>query len=652
MKAKISGRSSFCRRACKIMCKIILEGIENPATMDITEFVDNIDTKNGITEEEIRTMLSKVGNWENLYIPDNRYEIAEIASDDREKADILIGNITNPIVRNRLQIFRDKILELKHKHGTPDEVIFEFVRDDNSLFGAKKVQEYINKINKNQKENDRIAEELKKENCFSAINLEKIKLLKKQGGVCIYSGQRIGVNNLEECEIDHIYPRSKGGNDALSNKVLCYATENKNKKGQTPYEWLHNDEKLWNEFTTRVFRLQETLGKTKVALLINKPEDSEKLIKSYNGLAETAQIARVAQDITAFVFGWGLQLEGEKRRIFVNNGAITSAIRKTYRLNRLLGDDIKKNRKNDKHHALDAICISFSKGYSYNEKTERDEIKNLGIRDDEFRDLVKNSIDNLLPYPYTNDKPFKGNTTPLETIYGFRKIGNETCITQRVEIVSIKQEEKKIKNIIDEAIKNDLLAKLENKMSSKDWNNMLLNYFHPTKRTKVNKVLLVVSKGEVSFDKNGKARIGEYVDFGTKGVKGQFKHSKGHKGQILYYDDKDKIKVMPIFANQKLDEVKEKLKQMNCKLYKKGMMFYSGCLVEIDKNFEGTACYTVTDENGKEKQVSNRETLVAGVYKLRTIKENGTVKIESPTGIEIIANVKNLTNANFKKLTK
>lgn len=653
LKASLSGRSSFCRRACNIMCKIILDGIENPATMDVAEFIDSNNTPNAITEEEIRTMLSKVGNWENLYIPDNRYEMAELSSDEREKTDILIGNITNAIVRNRLQIFRDKILELKYKHNTPDEVIFEFVRDDNSLFGAKKVQAYTKVIKDNEAMNNRLVQKLKDADCFSIINLEKMKLLEKQEGICIYSGQKIGIDDLDKCEIDHIYPRSKGGNDALSNKVLCYAIENQKKKGQTPYEWLHNDEELWNEFVTRVTRLQETLGKTKVALLTSEPEDCQELIKSYNGLAETAQIARVAQDITAFVFGWGLQAEGEKRRIFVNNGAITSAIRKTYRLNRLLGDDVKKNRQNDKHHALDAICISFSRNYSYNEKTERDEIKNLGIRDNEFRDLVKNSIDKLLPYPYTNDKPFKRDLRPKDTYYGKRKIGDVCCLTERTDIIKIKYNKKDIEEILDEKIKKDLLLKLKEKLPSKEWIHFLSNYKHPTKQTIVKKVRTRIDcKEELTFDANGKERFGVYVDFGTKGVKGQFKRSKRHKGQILYYNEKNAIEVMPIYANQRLEEVKKKLEQMGCKLYKKGMMFYSGCLIKVDKEFKGTAYYATIDDNGKEKQVPNKETLPAGVYKLRTIISKGDVKLESSTGTEILTSVKNLASSEFKKLTK
>ena len=626
MKTNISGRSSFCRRACQIMNKIILEGIENPATMDVAEFIDNVDTPNGITEQEIREMLSKIGTWENLYIPDNRYEMAELSSDDRQKTDLLIGNITNPIVRNRLQILRDKLLELKAEHGTPDEVIFEFVRDgaDNSLYGAKKANDYLKNIKENEKENNEIKKELEDANAYSPTNFEKLKLLRIQCGKCVYSGKNISINDFDSCEIDHVYPRTMGGNDALYNRVLCYSIENQNKAGRTPYEWLSNDKELWANYVARLNDIKGSLGKKKFELLTSKPEVCEKLIESYNGLAETAQIARVAQQLAAFIFGWGMQTEGDKRHLFVNNGSTTAAIRRRYGLNKLLGDDIKKNRENDKHHALDAICISFSKDFKYDPKSKKD------IIDGFTYDFVKDEIDKLIPYPYANDKPFKGNTRPLETIYGYRQYGDKNYITNRVNITSIEQKEKKIKTIVDEVIKNDLLEKLN--LSSSDWTALLKNYKHPKKHTIVKKVLTIVSEGTITTDSNNKSRMGEYADFGTKGVKNQFKHSKGHKGQILYYNEKGAVKVMPIYANQKLSEVKEKLLAMNCKLYKKGMMFTSGCLVNIPNDFKGGA-----------------NTYPAGIYKLRTIIENGQVKIESSTGIEIVTSVKYLTDVEFKK---
>ncbi len=49
---------------------------------------------------------------------------------------------------------------------------------------------------------------------------------------------------------------------------------------------------------------------------------------------------------------------------------------------------------------------------------------------------------------------------------------------------------------------------------------------------------------------------------------------------------KGNIKVMPVYSNIKLDEIKRKTSKMNCTLYNKGMMFYSGCLINIPNEFE------------------------------------------------------------------
>ena len=627
LKANISGRSSFCRRACAIMNKIILTGELYPLDMDISEFIDRDDSPNAITEEEIREMLSKIGDWNNLYIPDNRNELHKMDITTREQTDIVIGNITNPIIRNRLQVFRDLLLRLKTEYGTPDEVIFEFVRDgaDNSLLPGKKANDTLSYQKEQEKYNEQLVQELKDVDAYSQANFDKFKLLKMQDMRCIYSGKPIGISDLSKCEIDHIYPRTMGGNDALYNRVLCYAVENQDKSGRTPYEWLHNTNR-WEEYFQRLSLIKNKLGKKKFELLTSKPEDCANIIDSYNGLAETAQIARVAQTLTSLVFGWGMQTKGDSRHIFVNNGSSTFAIRRKYGLNKLLGDDVKKNRENDKHHALDAICISFSRDYKYDKELKSDVIKGFTF------DMVKNAIDKIMPYPYANKKPFKGNTRPLETIYGYRKYGDKDFITSRVGIETINQKESKIKSIVDEVIRTDLLGKLEQKMGSKEWTEMLNNYVHPKKKTRVKKVMVMVSEGVPEYDTNGRMRIGEYSDFGTKGVKKQFKHSKGHKGQILYYNEKGKIKVMPVYANKKTQDIKDKLISMGCKLYNKGEMFYSGCLLNIPNEFK-----------------AGSNTYPAGIYKSRTIISDGKIKIENNNGIEILTSASYLAEAKFSK---
>ncbi len=625
-KVNTSGRSSFCRRAAQIMIDIILSG-KNPDEIDVSKYIDKEGSKNGITQDEIKSMLSKIGSWENLYISDNRDEMAKNSNNPDIKSDILIGNITNPVVRNRLQIFKNLLNTLIEKEGKPDEVIFEFVRDgaDNSLFGKVKADNYIKHQKNQEKEDEQIKKELLEAQNYSKTNFTKWKLAKMQDFKCIYSGQKIGISNLNNCQIDHIFPRSQGGNDALYNKVICYNKENQDKKDRTPYEWLFCDKQRWAEYIERVSNLKEKLGKKKTALLILPAEKCIELIDSYNGLAETAQVAKIASAITHFTCGWGMQTKDDKRHVFVENGSTTAKIRRIHNLNKLLGDDEKKNRSNPKHHALDAICISYAKDFKFNEQKRKFCIENFNSVH------IEQKINELMPYPYTNKKPLKSNTNPLETIYGKRIINNKAYITSRADIATIKKDLKSIKNIIDEVIKEDLTSKIN--LSDEQWQDMLKNYTHPKKQTKVKKVLTIVSEGILEKDKNNRERIGEFVDFGTKGTMGQFKHSKGHKGQILYYDNKNNIKVMPIYSNKSTKEVKDRLIEMNCKLYQKGEMFYSGCLVEIPNDFKAGSV-----------------SCPKGVYKLRSLKSNGVVKLENNIGQEISTSAKNLVLAEFKKL--
>ncbi|GBR72910.1 CRISPR-associated protein Csn1 family [Candidatus Termititenax aidoneus] len=639
LKANIGGRSSFCRTACRIMNKIILAGIDKPGQdLDISEFIDDPKSPNPITDREIKTMLAKIGSWHNLYVPDNRNELQEQASDAREKTDLLIGNITNPIVRNRLQILRDLLLDLKKKYGEPDEMVFEFIRSgiDNSLLASKIAKETEAYQKKQEKCNEELVQKLKRVDAFSGKNLEKLKLLELQNGECVYSGKKIGISDFDRCEIDHIFPRSRGGNDALYNKVLCCKEENQIKKERTPYEWLHTDPERWSIYVARISKLRDKLGKKKFNLLISTPEECAKTIEKYNALAETGQIARAAQSIAAFVFSWGLQTAGDNRRIFVSNGANTAAIRRTYGLNKLLGDDVKKNRANDKHHALDAICISFSRDYKYDAAKRTDEIQNVerGL----FKKIVAEAIGNLIPYPYTNDKPFKGNFAPREMIYG-KRVGTDGKIylVKRDVLESVKRDEKSIAYIWDREIRGDLLAKWQS-YTNAEWAELLKNYRHPKKQTIVKKVLFIEkADAQVEYDTNGRERIEEFVDFGNKGVHGQFKHSKGQTGRILYYDIQGKIKVWTIYSNQNKQEAKEKMNQQGFKLYRNGEMFYPGCLVYIPQEFR-----------------VGKNDYQPGIYKFVRVENSkkGLILLEDNNGLPILTNVGYLAGVNFRRINR
>ncbi len=636
-----SGRSSFCKRACQIMNKIILAGELYPHDVDLSEFIDKTSTNNPITKEEIDEMVSKIGDWNNLYVPDNREIMYIKSTDERKQTDIFIGSITNPIVRNRLQLFRDLLLKLKKEYGTPDKVIFEFIRDGsaNSLFSKNKADATASYYEKLRKKNDDIKEKLGDE--YSIKKLVKMKLLEEQNYQCYYTGQKIAPSDIDNYDIEHIFPRSFMGCDALYNKILCLPYVNrKEKKDRTPYDWFKQDktDEEWGEYLKRVSHILDRYPKPKkpklnskmkdyyVAkkeyelalkkyLLLTSPEEQcWELIEKNNLLSDTSYISKVAQKITAFVFGWGLQVKGEKRYIYTTNGSITHKMLNYYGL--------EKDRNDNRHHAQDAILISFSQMFMNEKNKHRIEII----------DLINKSMPNVIPIPLSHKKQNKKRIQPKDNPFG-KKLDKDNKFFLTHKILLSELEKGDIDKIIDERIKVDLKEKSEN-LSKEEFKTLLKNYTHPKLKTKVRRVLLKVSLKSIklTYDKNGRERLGEYVDFGSKGSMGQFKTSDQAKGQILYYDEKGNIKVMPIYANKSTKEVKDTLIEMGCKLYNGGEIFYSGCLIEIPNDFKAGAL-----------------TYPKGVYKLRTIKSKGETLIENNIGQEIPPSVKNLSIAGFYK---
>ena len=121
-------------------------------------------------------------------------------------------------------------------------------------------------------------------------------------------------------------------------------------------------------------------------------EEAEALIDKYTGLAGTAYIARLARDIVCLRFGWQPGAEGEQQRFFVVSGGLTSKVAKKYELYKALGDGSKKyqkDRTDHRHHALDAMVISYLPQWARDKnKTEFFEFPN-GINAQYFAEKLK-----------------------------------------------------------------------------------------------------------------------------------------------------------------------------------------------------------------------------------------------------------------------
>ena len=166
------------------------------------------------------------------------------------------NQITNPIVKRAISQTIKVINAIIHKYGSPMRIGVESAGELAKNF--KDRQRIKKEQDDNAAVNEKIVTRLKEE--FHVVNptglqISKFKFYLEQDGKCLYSGEPIDLNRLFDdssyCEIDHIIPFSRCGNDSRANKALVLNRENQDKRNMTPFEaWGHTDR--WPEFCTRV----------------------------------------------------------------------------------------------------------------------------------------------------------------------------------------------------------------------------------------------------------------------------------------------------------------------------------------------------------------------------------------------------------------
>jgi CRISPR-associated endonuclease Csn1 len=384
----------------------------------------------------MRKTGAKDDSWEDLFIPNQRLDQvvqeisiagqsgdAEAERKQRDKAiQKLIGSQNDPKVRHRLATFWERLQLLEEAHDVPEQVVLEFVRED---FMGKKAQDKLKKFQ------DERAAARKKAREYGGL---KFELYEAQGGVCLYGkqiikdGKCIALENglpqpntagWDELVIDHIVPREApyNGPDSMVNYALTTPEANNAKRKRTPFDWFHQDRlEQWDSYKNYVTAKIGTLGGKKVQLLTRA--DAAELVSKYTSLAETAWISKLAQTLIRLHFGWPLDHERGKERVTVVPGGLTGRIRRKYLLNTLLDErfknlptnqiqpeneeDAEKDRTDNRHHALDAMLISF------------------------FPDWMRNPHkDDFFRFPIPLDKPFPAKRNKHAVREYFRQLLDE-----------------------------------------------------------------------------------------------------------------------------------------------------------------------------------------------------------------------------------
>lgn len=581
-------------------------------------------TKTGITHAELEEAKQKLGEtWESFAIGDTRNVDFEKTKALEAHADKYgerlnwiykrIGSVNNPVVRHRLEMLIHKVHRLRKAHGVPEKVIIEFVREGLNAHEATERDKFMKAQEKKRQDWKKRLDEMGVK--LTPFNITKLRLWEEQNELCPYSGETIGFEQLfsSGVEVDHIVPVSRGGTDALHNKVVCTFKTNQAKTNRTPFEYL-TQTGGWQAFLARTESLKrQGLSKKKVDILTATTLEDSKALETYTGLAETSYIARMSQEIVAFYFGWGLQVAEENRRLFVTRGEETAAFRRKYELNELLfegreaewealqadktQDYDKKLRDNKKHHALDAYAISFAQEpRDYFERYPGEGKKHWRLKNiDESRlkGTIQAGLAHVLPTHIVRNKAemdFK------KTLYGIR----ETKDKKGYYIVNHGKwsdlEQKNIASIFDEHVKKEIENRLK---KGESWSKIKEGFTHPLHKTKIKKILLIESKKPIS--KNAIEllsptkkdptvahwKIGEFIGLRDKENPNNrplaLLKSQETKGYILYKDKNGKYKdhKIPVFSSIKVE--KEKLCKQQLELYKNGMLFYSKCIVAVER---------------------------------------------------------------------
>lgn len=218
--------------------------------------------------------------------------------------------------------------------------------------------------------------------------IDKYRLWKEQGYICIYTGKYITLSDLfneNKIDFEHTVPRSKSFDNSLANLTVCYHDYNRTiKKNQIPAQLL-NYNTDWGDYTAILPRLEHWKEKvkrikqqidfwrTKSKKAADKKWKDDAIRQRHlwqmeldywknkldrftiteitNGFKNSQKVD--TQLISKYAFHY---LKTYFDKVDVQKGAITAEFRKIYGLQ---SKDEKKDRSKHSHHAKDAAVLTL-----------------------------------------------------------------------------------------------------------------------------------------------------------------------------------------------------------------------------------------------------------------------------------------------------
>ncbi len=304
-----------------------------------------------------------------------------------ERLDTLPKNsLRNPVVEKILNQMINVVNAIIDEYGRPDEVRIEMARELKK--SATEREEATELIAKAGKEAERIRKILENEFHIASVSRNDIiryrlwEELAGNGYKSLYSGTEIHKEEIfsKQFDIEHIIPQSKRFDDSFANKTLELRSVNQNKGNMTAYDYVKSvgGDYGIQQYENMIRNLLEKkkISKTKAINLLTEGDDIESGFL-HRDLADTRFIARKAREI----------LESVVKVVTPTTGSVTSRLREDWQLVDVMkelnwpkyekvgkthyeldndGRRIPKiedwtKRNDNRHHAMDAITIAFTK---------------------------------------------------------------------------------------------------------------------------------------------------------------------------------------------------------------------------------------------------------------------------------------------------
>lgn len=286
---------------------------------------------------------------------------AAVGYDHAAARGVRVEDIKNPVVQRSLNQAIKQVEVLVRKFGRPERIHVEMLRDVGK--SAEERGKITRGVDRRRKEREGAGAEFMESAGTSSCTRDQVQmyeLMKEQTFRCPYCDKHLTPNMIvsSDVQVDHIYPRSRSHEDAYVNKVVTCIQCNQQKRDKTPWEWRGEaDPDWWRQFESRVNTFNITKQEKRRRLLSKTFADRErdfiernKVDSSYVARALLAKI----QDLYPESYAGGAIIPETERRVFARPGQMTPKLQRAW-----LGDRYKKNREDDRHHAMDALTVAF-----------------------------------------------------------------------------------------------------------------------------------------------------------------------------------------------------------------------------------------------------------------------------------------------------